>query len=285
MAEYKTVPAKHKVKAVDEFAKLLDSYNVIGLVNMENLPARQLQSMREQLRGTVLINMTKKRLLKLAFEKSKKKDITKFSGMLKGMPAIIFTNENPFKLFKILKKNQSKAPIKAGQKAPHEIIVPAGPTSFAPGPIIGELGALKIKAGIDAGKVVIKDDAVVAKEGDVVSQKLAAILQRLGIEPMTIGLDVVAVYQEGEILTKEVLDVDESKYISMISQASNDSKALALEIGYLCKETTALLIEKAFRDAKCLALERGLFADMLAKDILSKAEAQASCLKQKVNIQ
>ena len=47
-------------------------------------------------------------------------------------------------------------------------MIPAGPTPFAPGPIIGELGMLKIKAGIEAGKVVIKEDAHVAKKGDVI---------------------------------------------------------------------------------------------------------------------
>jgi large subunit ribosomal protein L10 len=42
-------------------------------------------------------------------------------------------------LYKILQKSKSSAPAKAGQTAPNDIYVKAGKTSFAPGPIIGEL--------------------------------------------------------------------------------------------------------------------------------------------------
>ncbi|MFH1211684.1 MAG: 50S ribosomal protein L10 [Candidatus Woesearchaeota archaeon] len=283
--KHKTVAAKYKRKAVDEFTKLFDSYSIIGLVNMENLPAKQLQNMREQLRGSVLLRMTKKRLLKLAFEKSKKESIMKLAERMTGMPAIIFTNENPFKLFKILKKNQSKAPIKGGQKAPGNIVVPAGQTNFAPGPIIGELGAFKIKTGIENGKVAIKGDAVVAKQGDVVPAKLAAILQRLGIEPMTIGLDLVAVYQDGEIIGKDVLDVDEEAYLAKVRIAASESMALAVESGYACEESIKPMLEKAFRDAKALVLEKDIFADLLAKELLAKANAEASALKEKADAQ
>jgi large subunit ribosomal protein L10 len=240
--------------------------------------------MREQLRGSVLIRMTKKRFLKIAFANAKKPNITKLIELQKGMPALIFTEENPFKLFKILKKNQSKAPIKAGQTAPNDLIVPAGATNFSPGPIIGELGAFKIKTGIENGKVAIKEDAVVAKEGDTVSQKLAAILQRLGIEPMTIGLDVVAVYQDGEIIGKDILDVDEEAYLNKIRKSASESFALAVEIGYACKDTIESMLQKAFTDAKTLALEKDIFADMLADPLMAKADAQAGALKQKLGL-
>jgi large subunit ribosomal protein L10 len=197
------------------------------------------------------------------------------------MPALLFTEENPFKLFKILKKNQSKAPIKAGQKAPNDIIVPAGATSFSPGPIIGDLGALKIKTGIENGKVAIKEDAVVAKEGEVISQNLAAILQRLGIEPMTIGLDLIVVYQDGEFIGKEILDVDEEAYKNNMKKAVSDSLALALEIGYVSKDTVEQILQKAFRDAKALALEQNILTDLTRDDLLAKADMQARALQQK----
>jgi len=65
------------------------------------------------------------------------------------MPALLFTKENPFKLYNKLQKSKSSAPAKAGQTAPSEIVVPKGPTPFAPGPIIGELGALGIKTAVE----------------------------------------------------------------------------------------------------------------------------------------
>ncbi len=275
--------SESKKKEVAELAKLIEKYPIIAIVNMENLPAKQLQVMRESLRQKVLIRMSKARLIKLAIQASKKENISKLSEYIKGMPALLLTNESPFRLFKTLKKNKSKTAIKPGQKAPNDIIVPAGPTSFAPGPIIGELGALKIKAGIEGGKVAIKADALVAQEGDVVNEKLASVLSRLGIEPMEIGLDLVAAYEKGEILTKKVLDVDEGKYIQMVMQAHSDAFKLAMETGYPTKDTIILLLQKAFSESKTLAIEQGILSKDTVNEIIARAEAQAGALSSKIN--
>jgi len=155
--------------------------------------------MREKLRGKVDIFMTKKRLMKIAFDQAKKdkNGIENLGDYFKGMPALVFTRDNPFTLFKILKENKSNAPAKGGQTAPHDIEVKAGGTSFAPGPIIGELGAFGIKTGVEGGKIAIKADKVVCKEGEVISSALAGILTRLGVNPMEVGLDLVGIYENG----------------------------------------------------------------------------------------
>jgi len=57
-----------------------------------------------------------------------------------------------------------------------EISVPAGETSFTPGPIVGELGALGIHAAIEDGKVVIKKDATITEEGETLSKEKADLL-------------------------------------------------------------------------------------------------------------
>ncbi|PIN79496.1 50S ribosomal protein L10 [Candidatus Woesearchaeota archaeon CG10_big_fil_rev_8_21_14_0_10_34_8] len=276
---------KEKEKTVDEFAKLLEEYPIVGVVNMMSLPTKQLQNMRAQLRQTVVLRMTKHRLIKRAIEKAKakKQGIEQLEEYLKGMPALIFTKENPFTLYKTLGKNKSTAPAKAGQVAPKDIVVKAGGTSFAPGPIIGELGSLGIKAGIEGGKVSIKSDSVVAKEGDVISDKLAGILSRLGIEPMEIGLDLKAVYEDGNIFTSKVLAIDEDEYKNNIAQAAAWAMNLAVEAAYPTKETSICLIQKAFRQAKGVAVESGIMSKELAADILAKAHAQMSAVKNAAN--
>jgi large subunit ribosomal protein L10 len=272
---------KTKEKTVDEFAHLFEKYPIVGIVNMMSLPTKQLQNMRAQLRETVVLRMTKRRLIKKAIErvKDKKPGIEKLTSHLKGMPAVIFTKDNPFALYKKLSKNKSSAPAKAGQIAPNDIEVKAGATSFAPGPIIGELGALGIKAGIDAGKVAIKADAVVAKEGDVINEQLAGILSRLGIEPMEIGLALTAVYENGSIFTSKVLAIDEDEYKDNISLAAGWAFNLAVEAAYPTKDTTEVLIQKAFRQAKCLGIQQAIMSKDLAEDILGCAHAQMSSVK------
>ncbi len=276
--KYKSKVAQAKKETVIKVKKLIEKYDVIAVVNMENLTARQLQIMRAQLKGTVEIFMTKKRLIEIALkeEESKKKGINQLIERMKGMPALLCSNDNPFKLFKILKKNKSSAPIKAGQTAPADIIVPAGPTGFAPGPIIGELGMCKIKAGIDAGKVVVKADSLVAKEGEVINQTLAAVLMRLGIEPMEIGLDLVAAYENGEILDKSVLDIDEDKFIADIKLFASESHSLAIFVAHPTRDTIHHLIGKTVTETKGLAKHAKIVNKETVKEILAEAHAGVS---------
>lgn len=282
MAKKAHVSEEKKI-AVKDFVKLCREYPIIGIVNMENLPAPQLSNMRKQLRGKVEIRMTKKRLIRVIFEqvKGEKAGVEQLEKYFTGMPAMIFTKENPFALMKILNKNKSNAPARGGQIAPKDIIVPAGPTPFAPGPIISELGSVGIKAGIDAGKVAIKQDSIVARKGEPISDKAASILTRLGIHPMEIGLDLVAVYENGTIFTKDVLSVDESQYITNLKLAASWAINLAIKSGYVTKDTVKLMIAKAYRESKAIGISQGIMADQIMPDLLARADREANALKQK----
>ncbi len=274
-------PAKEAV--VRELVQLLDSHPIIGVVDMENLPARQLQEMRARLREKgIILRMAKKRLIFKAFGQCKERGVEKLRDHFRGMPALIFTRENPFALFKLLKQSQTSAPIKAGQAAPEEVRVPAGPTSFAPGPVIGELGSVGIKTVIENGKVVIKEEAVVAKAGEMVSPKLAGILSRLDVKPMRLGLKLNAVYEEGKILTREVLDVDEEACKKELAAAHEGALALAFELAFPMRETMEPLLQKAFLDALALARERAILTRETMPELLARGGAEGAALATKL---
>ena len=279
--------AEYKKKVVKNIVDLSSQYPIIGAVNMENLPAPQLQKMRAHLRDKIKFAMTKKRLIKIALEqiKGSKKDIEKLKEHFIGMPALIFTKENPFKLFKMLKKNKSAAPAKAGQVAPKDIVVPAGPTSFAPGPIIGELGQIGIKTGVEGGKVAVKEDSVVAKRGEKIKPKVAEILTRLGIEPMEVGLDLVATYEDGTIYSKDILDVDEDKFMADLRGCASGAFNVAMFVAYPTKDTVEHLISKAFNDSKALGLSENIIDEGVIDDLLGKAHRQMMGLSSTANIE
>lgn len=287
VSKVKAHVAPYKKEIVSNLVNLITQYPIIGVVNMENLPAPQLQQMRAQLRGSFYITMTKRRLMKLAIDevKSKKKNIEQVEAHLGGMPALIFTKENPFRLSKTLNKSKSPAPAKAGQTAPRDIMVNKGATSFAPGPIIGELAMAGIKAGVEGGKVAIKEDTVVVKSGEKIKPKVAEILTRLGIQPMEVGLDLVAVYENGLIYTRDVLSIDESEYKNRLSNASRWAFNLANYVAYPTKETINILLGKAFNDAKSLGVSQNIFEKGIMDVLLGKAEAQMKSLAGTANIQ
>ena len=279
--------AQYKKDIVSNLVKLINENPIIGIVNMENLPAPQLQKMRAQLRGKFYITMTKRRLIKLAFEevKENKTGIHELEAHLGGEPALIFTKENPFKLSKTLQKSKSPAPAKAGQTAPRDIIVSKGPTPFAPGPIIGELALAGIKAGVENGKVAIKEDIVVVRAGEKIKPKVAEILTRLQIQPMEVGLDLVAVYENGIIYGRDVLSVDEKEYISRLSNAARWAFNLAVYSAYPTKQTMQVLIGKAHHDAKNLGIAKNIFDTGIVEVLLGKAEQQMLSLKDSANIE
>lgn len=279
--------SESKKKTVDDIVKYIEKYPIIGAINMRDLPASALQKMRGQLRGKVEILMTKRRLMKIAIEKAKAKTpkLEELQNHLGGMPALLFTNENPFGLFKILKKNKSMAPAKAGQTAPRDIIVPAGPTPFAPGPVIAELGSVGIKAGVEGGKVAIKADSLIAKQGEVISAKKAEVMTRLGIQPMEIGLDLVAVYEKGVIYPKSVLDIDETEFMNKLMKSVSGAFNLAMHSHYTTKDTIRPLVGKAHNDAKALGISQKIFAKGVTESLLAKANMEMMSLKAAANIQ
>ena len=274
--------AKYKKETVKALAKNLKDSKVICIVNMENLPASALARMRNSLRGKATILMSKRRLMTLAIAEAKasKPGLEQIESHLGGMPAFIFTDQDPFKLSLLLKKSRSPAAAKPGQEAPRDLIIPAGPTPFSPGPVISELAAVGIKTGVENGKVTVRQDALIVSEGEKITQKQSDILAKFGITPMEVGISLVAVYEGGLIYNKKVLDVEPSQYLSLIQQGAREALGLAMGIGYMTKETSELMIAKAFKESKAVALSQGIFADLIAKDLMAMADRQATALKE-----
>jgi len=206
--------AEWKKEEVKELKGIIDEYDVIGIVDLVNIPAKQLQEMRKSLRGKAVLRMAKKNLIDLAFEdcNAEKTNIVDLSEHMDGQVALIATEMNPFKLYKILEDSKTSAPAKPGTIAPEDIIVPEGDTGFEPGPFLGELQQVGIPAKIDKGKICVQKETVVVAAGEEVSKQVAATLSRMDINPMEVGIDLKAVYEEGSVYTSDLLAIDEEKH-------------------------------------------------------------------------
>ena len=277
--------SEQKKQLVKQLVHDIEHHPIVGVVNLQNLPAQQLQTMRSMLKSKgVKLSMARKKLLYLALAQSKKKNLDQLSAKIKGMPALLFTKENPFALNSLIFKNKSEAPAKAGQTAPRDIVIKAGPTSFAPGPIISELAAVGIKTKVNAGKLEIIQDVVVAKEGDAISGKLAETLKRLDIKPMEVGLNLVAVWEDGLIFDSKQLHIDEKEYAQNITKAATWAMNLAVEAAYTTSETTELLLQKAFREAKVVGVEYAIVNKETSDEIIARSERQALSVKREANL-
>ncbi|MCK4491409.1 MAG: 50S ribosomal protein L10 [Candidatus Altiarchaeales archaeon] len=263
--------APRKFKEVDELAEKMAQSKAIALINIEGIPSKQFQIMRKNLAGKVEVRISKNTLMARALDKASVKDL---EGYIQGSAGLVFTNLSPVKLNRILKENRVSAYAKEGDIAPRNIIVPAGGTSLAPGPIISDLQNAGVKAKIEGGKIVVTKDSVVVKKGEVIDRMTANVLSRLGVEPMEIGVDLSAVYEDGLVYGRSVLDVDEETVLVDITSAHQNAFNLALNAGVINAETISPSLQKAFSDSLNLALNADVINAETIKLSLSKANRQ-----------
>ena len=265
--------ADWKKEKVAELEELTNNNEIIGIVNLADIPAPQLQTMRRTLGDKAILKMSRKNFIKIALANSNK-DVEGLADYLEGQPAMVFTEMNPFKLFKILEDSKTEAPAKAGAIAPADIIVPAGDTSFPPGPILGELQQAGIPAKIDKGSIVVQQDATVVKEGEPVPKNVADILTKLEIYPMEVGMDLLAVCEGDTIYTADVLKIDEEETLQTIATAYQNAINLSVNAGIVNSESAPILIQKAATEAMNLAINANILTSETTDKILSKAYAQ-----------
>jgi len=268
---------KWKTDEIEDIKAKVEQHSVVGMLGIHGMPSKQFQQMRSNLTGSALIKVSKNNLISLALAeisdeiKTMDKYITKETGL-------VFSNENSFKLFKLIQSSKTPAPIKGGMEAPENISVEKGPTAFPPGPIVGELQAAGIPAAIEGGKVVIRDTSIVAKKGEVVSQNLASMLTRLDIFPLELGLELRATFEDNIIFDASTLAIDETLFFKNFTTASSQAFNLAVNVAYPTKATIQTILAMAVSDSKNLAVNAAIFTPGVIDILLSKAQNQMLAL-------
>ena len=235
-----------KIKELENVKELINKYDTIAIGDLTNLPSSTLQKLRKKLQDKMFVRVTKKSLISLALEQSDKNLSELKQSLENSIPVLILSNEDPFKLFKLIKENKSNTFAKPNQLSPRDIIIPAGPTNFPPGPIIGELGAVGLQTGVEQGKIAIKKEKLIVKENKIIKTEVASILAKLGIEPIEIGLNLVSIYKDNVVYNKDLLDIDEEKYLQDLILANSQAFALAEKIGFISKENVKILLQKDY---------------------------------------
>jgi large subunit ribosomal protein L10 len=270
MPLYTTHLPQWKQDEVEGIKQNSERYALLGLVNLEGIPASQLQQMRRGLRGAAVLKMTRNTLIEHAVTEMGG-DIAQLTQYLDGQSALIFTNENPFKLFKKLEATKTKMVAKPGDVAPEDIVIPKGPTSFKPGPIVGELQQVGIPAVIEGGKVKIRDNKLVVKKGEAIPKKMADALAKLDVRPIDVGLDLQVAFFEGTFFLPSMLAIDETVYYNNIVLAAQQAFNLSVNTAFPTAVTIEPIIAKAFREACNLAVEAAVYEKDVVDLIIGRA--------------
>jgi large subunit ribosomal protein L10 len=272
--------APWKKKEVEELAGKLKKSKIVGVVGIEGIPSKQLQRMRKKFGEKLEIRIARNNIIKHAIKKAKLNE--SLGEYLKGPSGLILTELSPFKLEKIISENKTTSPAKPGSISPKDIVIPKGDTPFAPGPIIGELQAVGIKAKIEGGKIVVLQDSTVVKAGEKVSPQLAAVLTRFSIEPIEICLHLHAALEEGFIYPGEVLHIDDNETKLKISSAYRNALNLSLNAKIMNSVTLPYFIRDSHIKALNLAFNSGVYTKETLEFMIGKANSQASALKSRI---
>ncbi len=280
----KQMTREQKEEKVEEFRQKIEDYPVIGVLDMQNLPSRQLQEMKKEMKDFADIKMSRKTLMKIAIDNADKNEVEQLTENNATQPAFIFSNKDPFQLYKLIQDNKTSAAAQGGEIAPDDIEVPEGDTGIGPGPMLGKLQQAGLQVQVEEGSIHVQNAGVIVEEGDVIDADDAEILNQMGIEPLQIGLDLKVVYSEGELFEAEDLDIDEEEYREDIEAAASAAFNLSVNAGYLTERTAPTVISEAAQKARNLSISEGIPTEETIEDIISVAASNAKGLDSQIDL-
>ncbi len=273
---------EEKIGEVEEIKELLKGYKSIGLASLQKVRAAQLQALKKKLAGTVYMKVLKNTLTKLALEGMDNNDLKKLEEHLEGANLFLFTDLNPFKLALLLERGKVRTTAKSGDISAMDVVIPEGSTAQPPGPIISQLNAVGLPTRIESGSVWVSKDTLVVRKGEVISERLAAVLSKLGIKAVEAGLSMKVVLDEGLIITGDLLKIDIAETRRSVEENNREAFALSLSIAYPTPENMTLLLQNAHQKAMILSLNAVVPTKETIADLIKKAHMEMQGLNSAV---
>ncbi|MBY9014438.1 MAG: 50S ribosomal protein L10 [Candidatus Lokiarchaeota archaeon] len=272
-----------KMDEVEQLVSLFKDYSNVAVIEVAKLNDKQIQEMRKILRGKVIIRMSKKSLQLRAIDKyrqeSKKEDLNEFAERIPGQAALCFTDLNIFELKKIFNQSEWMVPAKPNEITPVDIWVRAGDTGLPTGQVISELNmTLRLPTRIQNDTIWIREDTQTHQAGAFVDVKQAAVLKKLGVNPIKSLIKIHYAWSDGEIIPEEILYMDLEQFQKDLTSAFFSAQNLALELGIVDKETIKPMIQKAHRGALGLLFELPVYFEDLRDEYVRKAVLNANAI-------
>jgi len=256
------MPVWNRAKKEDYFEKveeLLGSYTKVFIVGVDNVGSKQMQQIRQALRGSATVLMGKntriRKVINIFLRKNPGHPIEQLLQFVGGNVGFVFTNGELGLVRETVEKNRVPAPARVGSTAPCDVIVPPGPTGCDPGQT-SFFQALQIATKITKGQIEITTAVQILKHGDKVGNSEAALLQKLNILPFTYGLVIQTIYDNGSLFDPKVLDLTDADLAAKFAVAVRNIAAISLTVGYPTLASLPHSIANAFK--ACVAVAVGL---------------------------
>ncbi len=233
-----------KKAKVKELAELMKKKTVM-VISIKSLPSAQFQDIKKKLRSKAKVQVVKKSLVNFALDHSGIKELNDLVPYVDDSTAMLFSDSDAFEISGILANEKSPAKAKAGQIAPSDIEVKAGPTELIPGPDISALSAVGLIPKVENGKIAVMQDKIIAKEGDTITEALASIMAKLDIIPFEVGIDPIAAFDGDDKKVYADIKIDKEAFLEDFLYDFGRAIPFAVEINYVNDTTLDFILAKA----------------------------------------
>ncbi len=242
VAQKETHVAEAKKQKVKELAEQMKRKTVM-IISIKGLPSAQFQDIKKKLRSKARIQVAKKSSVDFALDHCGIKELHGLVQYVDDSTALLFSDVDAFEISGILADEKSPAKAKAGQIAPSDIEVKAGPTELIPGPDISALSAVGLIPKVENGKIAVMQDKVIVKEGGEITEALASIMAKLDIIPFEVGVEPVAAYMDGKVYAN--IKIDKVATLIELEESFGRAIAFSVELGIINDSTIDFIIGKA----------------------------------------
>src|SRR3989344_5729642 len=243
-----------KEKQVQDLAGRIKRARTLMIVSVNSLPSKQFQDIKKVIRNEAYVKIAKKNIIMRALQQLGKDSLTNLESHIHADIALVLSDKEGYELARILNQKKTPAYAKAGQIAPDDIIVKAGPTNLVPGPAISELGAVGIQISIENGKISIKADKMVLQGGKEIKGNVASLLQKLDIKPFSVVLIPLVIYDTQSEQLYTHISIDPQGATNALAMSAGKALGFAQKIEYYCRETIGYFLAKA--NAQGVALSK-----------------------------
>lgn len=244
-----------KIEYFEKIHGLLRQYQKIFIVTADNVSSNQMHRIRMSLRdfGVVLFgkNTMMKRAIRGILQENPK--LERLLPLIRGNVGFVFTNKDLKSVREKITSEVACAPARAGAVAPCDVMVPPGNTGMEPGKT-SFFQALNIPTKIARGTIEIVSEIHLVHDGARVGASEAALLNMLNISPFTYGMNVVSIYDDGNVFQSSVLDVSPEQIINNVLEAARDLTAISLAVDYPTVLSAPHLLLNAFKDALSVSI-------------------------------
>jgi large subunit ribosomal protein LP0 len=214
-----------------------------------------MHQIRVALRGKGVVLMGKNTMVRRALRTilGEHPEFERLLPHVKGNIGFVFTDKDLKEIRNLIIANKVAAPARAGAFAPKDVTVPAGNTGMEPGKT-SFFQALGIPTKIARGTIEIVSDIKVVVAGTRVGTSEATLLNMLNISPFTYGMTVVQIFDQGNIFSPDVLDIDEQELIDRFLSGIKTIAAISLAVNYPTIVSVSHSLVNAYKNVLAISL-------------------------------